>query len=256
MLAACLLAVSLAPPAARLALASCSFRRAALSCCTDDYVPFQGRRESYVPPWSQQHGAAGNVYREMQSEYEQYAQQNSNGVRFIASKAELDSLLAENADRPTVVDFTAQWCKPCQEFTPKFEALAQEFGPRAAFVAVDVDDNPETALACGISAMPTIKVFKNQAERAMIPGANEAALRAAVRAVEQDVSFGGEGTRDSAAAGTGAAKYCKYDAIRSQLAASRARSYEQGRSGCCGKATDHLGSSGPPPDSPWARGSR
>ena len=36
-------------------------------------------------------------------------------------------------------------------------------------------------------------------------------------------------------------KYCKYDEIRRTLAASRARSKEQGRKGCCGKAADHLG---------------
>ena len=214
-----------------------------------------------MPSWSQQHGAAGNVYREMQNEYEQYSQQVSatnaaTSVRFVASKAEFDDLLAENAERLVVVDFTAQWCGPCQDFTPIYEAMAQEFGRHAIFVAVDVDENPEVAAACGISAMPTTKVYKHQAERAMVPGANEAALRAAVRAVEQDVSFGRGDARDSAVGAPGAAKYCKYDAIRSQLAASRARSYEQGRRGCCGKATEYLGSSGPPPDSPWARGSR
>ena len=48
-------------------------------------------------------------------------------------------------------------------------------------------------------------------------------------------------------------KYCKYDAIRETLAASRARSKAQGREGCCGKAADHLGNAGPPPDSPWAK---
>ena len=54
-------------------------------------------------------------------------------------------------------------------------------------------------------------------------------------------------------------KYVTYDAIRAQLAASRSRSYEQGRKGCCGKASDYLGqgsSQGPPPGSPWARDAR
>lgn len=49
-------------------------------------------------------------------------------------------------------------------------------------------------------------------------------------------------------------KYCKYDDIRAMLSASRARSYSQGRDGCCGKAAEHLGLSGPPPPgSPWSR---
>ena len=53
--------------------------------------------------------------------------------------------------------------------------------------------------------------------------------------------------------GDDAAPGATYDDIRATIAASRARSYEQGRKGCCGKAADYLGSKGPPPGSPWAR---
>jgi hypothetical protein len=54
--------------------------------------------------------------------------------------------------------------------------------------------------------------------------------------------------------GVTSGKYCKYDDIRAMLTASRARSYSQGRDGCCGKAAEHLGLSGPPPPgSPWSR---
>ena len=49
------------------------------------------------------------------------------------------------------------------------------------------------------------------------------------------------------------ARYSTYDEIRKTLTASRRRSYEQGRQGCCGKAADHLGVQKPPPGSPWAR---
>ena len=55
---------------------------------------------------------------------------------------------------------------------------------------------------------------------------------------------------EAAAAGK---KYCKYDDIRATLAASRARSRDQGRKGCCSKSADYLGATGPPPDSPWGR---
>ena len=58
---------------------------------------------------------------------------------------------------------------------------------------------------------------------------------------------------DGVCVSTSEGKYCKYDAIRVQLAASRARSHAQGRQGCCGKAADYLGATGPPPGSPWAR---
>ena len=71
------------------------------------------------------------------------------------------------------------------------------------------------------------------------------------------VYVGRESSDDAAAASENAApKYCKYDAIKATLAASRQRSYEQGRQGCCGKAADHLGAGPPPADSPWSRNNR
>ena len=48
-------------------------------------------------------------------------------------------------------------------------------------------------------------------------------------------------------------KYCKFDDIRATLAASRKRSYEQGRNGCCGKAAEYLSGGGPPAGSPWSK---
>ncbi len=48
--------------------------------------------------------------------------------------------------------------------------------------------------------------------------------------------------------------YCKYDAIRELTAASRERSYAQGRQGCCSKASDYLdGGARPPAGSRWSR---
>lgn len=52
-----------------------------------------------------------------------------------------------------------------------------------------------------------------------------------------------------------AKKYCKYDDIRATIAASRARSYAEGRDGCCSKAGGYLGDSKPPANSPWSRSS-
>ena len=109
------------------------------------------KEENFVPSWSQQHGAAGNVYREMQNEYEQYSQQVSatnvmTSVRFVASKAEFTTCLPK-CRRLVVVDFMAQWCGPCQDFTPITKPWPRS---GAIFVAVDVDENPEVAAACGI----------------------------------------------------------------------------------------------------------
>merc|ERR1712167_283408 len=62
-----------------------------------------------------------------------------------------------------VVDFTATWCGPCQMIAPLFGELAEK-NPDVVFVKVDVDENQETAAACGINCMPTFQFYKNGAK--------------------------------------------------------------------------------------------
>lgn len=61
--------------------------------------------------------------------------------------------------QPVLVDFWATWCGPCLTMAPIVEELAQEHTDRVKFVKMDVDQNPETARAYGISAIPTFIVF-------------------------------------------------------------------------------------------------
>jgi thioredoxin len=101
------------------------------------------------------------------------------GVAMLATKADFDKALAEAGDKLVVVDFTATWCGPCQRIAPLFAKLAEEL-PEVVFVKVDVDDNDETAQACGISAMPTFQFFKGASKVHEFSGASEDLIRQAV----------------------------------------------------------------------------
>merc|ERR1712183_643465 len=63
-----------------------------------------------------------------------------------------------------VVDFSAEWCLPCQGIKPKFEKMAEEFSG-ITFLSVDVDDAAEIAEACreayNLTALPTFLFFIN-----------------------------------------------------------------------------------------------
>ena len=75
------------------------------------------------------------------------------------------------SDLPVLVDFSAEWCGPCQAIAPTIEALAEEYSGRAKVVTVDVDAQGEVGARYGVMSIPTLIVFKNGAETERIVGA-------------------------------------------------------------------------------------
>ena len=72
---------------------------------------------------------------------------------------------AENFDEvvlrsqePVLVDFWATWCGPCQMLAPVLEDLSAQDGVKIA--KVDVDKEPQLAMAFDIVSIPTLLVFK------------------------------------------------------------------------------------------------
>ena len=65
------------------------------------------------------------------------------------------------SDQPVLVDFWAEWCMPCKMLGPTVDELADEYAGRAKVGKVDTDSSRDTAMKFGISAIPTLILFKN-----------------------------------------------------------------------------------------------
>jgi thioredoxin 1 len=61
---------------------------------------------------------------------------------------------------PVLVDFWAEWCQPCRMLAPTIDQLASEYQGKVKIGKVDTDSNREVAVKYGISAIPTIILFK------------------------------------------------------------------------------------------------
>lgn len=70
-----------------------------------------------------------------------------------------EAVVAESRNRPVVVDFWADWCGPCRVLSPVIERVAAEFGEDVLLATLDTDRNPNTAMTCGIQAIPAVKAF-------------------------------------------------------------------------------------------------
>ena len=64
-------------------------------------------------------------------------------------------------EKPVVCDFFATWCGPCKMLAPVMEKMAEEYGDKAEFVKVDIDENMELSARYGIMSIPLVAVFKN-----------------------------------------------------------------------------------------------
>lgn len=65
------------------------------------------------------------------------------------------------SDVPTLVDFSAVWCGPCQMMGPVMEKLAAEYQGKAKVAKIDIDQDPSLAEKYKIMSVPSFLFFKD-----------------------------------------------------------------------------------------------
>jgi thioredoxin 1 len=62
---------------------------------------------------------------------------------------------------PTLVDFYATWCGPCQTMHPVLDKLKSELGDKIRILKIDVDKNPDVSDKFKVRGVPTFMLFRS-----------------------------------------------------------------------------------------------
>ena len=85
----------------------------------------------------------------------------------------------------TLVDWWAEWCGPCKQFGPIFEAASEQHSD-VVFGKIDTEAQQELAAAAQITSIPTLMAFRDGVLVFSQPGALPAAgLEQIITAVKE-----------------------------------------------------------------------
>jgi len=62
---------------------------------------------------------------------------------------------------PVMVDFWAEWCRPCHMLAPTVAEIAQDFAGKLKVTKLNVDEAQNSAGRFNIRGIPTLLVFKD-----------------------------------------------------------------------------------------------
>ena len=66
----------------------------------------------------------------------------------------------KNSEKTVLLDFFAEWCGPCRMVSPIVDEIAEE-RTDITVGKINVDEEPELAVAFSVSTIPTLVVMKN-----------------------------------------------------------------------------------------------
>ena len=66
------------------------------------------------------------------------------------------SVWVYEGDKPSIIDFYADWCGPCKQTAPILNEISNDYKDKINVYKVDVDQEEELAALFGVQSIPTI----------------------------------------------------------------------------------------------------
>ena len=76
------------------------------------------------------------------------------------------------SEKPTIVDFWAEWCGPCKQIGPVLEEISEELKDQVIIAKHNIDKEPNMPTKYGIRGIPTMLLFKGGELKATKVGAS------------------------------------------------------------------------------------
>ena len=67
----------------------------------------------------------------------------------------------QNEGKLMLVDYWAPWCGHCRRIGPAFEKIAAQYGDDLIVAKVNIDEEPDIAIAEKIGMIPTLVLYRN-----------------------------------------------------------------------------------------------
>ena len=80
-------------------------------------------------------------------------------------------VVAASKSQPVMVDFWAEWCRPCHMLAPTVVEIAQDYAGKLKVTKLNVDEAMNSAGRFNIRGIPTLLVIKDGQVKEQIVGA-------------------------------------------------------------------------------------
>jgi thioredoxin 1 len=84
----------------------------------------------------------------------------SDNVQPVSDANFQNDVIEASKTQPVMVDFWADWCRPCHMLSPTVDEIARENAGKLKVVKMNVDENMNTPGKYNIRGIPTLLLFK------------------------------------------------------------------------------------------------